>query len=74
MKIWEKDLFGQVMNHITEFCEKMGLEVEGKETEVFDFLATLGAARKKAALRIDEEEMGEGGERTVLHGREVREH
>ena len=26
-----------VLNHILEFCEKMGLEVEGKETELFDF-------------------------------------
>jgi len=45
----------------------MGLEGEGKETDVFNFLGALGLARKKSASRVDkEEEVGEGGERTVL--------
>jgi len=36
---------------------------------VFDSLAALEAAGKKAASKVDEEEeVGEGGERTMLHG------
>jgi len=50
----------------------MGLEVEGKEIEVFDFLATLEATRKKVPLRVDKEEVGEGGERTALHGESIK--
>ena len=60
-----------MLNHILEFCAKMGLEVEGIETEVFDFLTPLEAARKKATSRVDEEEeAGECGERTLLDGGE----
>ena len=58
-----------MLNHILELCKKMGLEVEGKETEVFDFLTPLEAARKKATSRVGKkEEVGEGGERTLLDG------
>jgi len=57
-----------VLDHILEFCEKTGIVVECKEVEVFDFLTTLEASRKKAASRDDEEEVGEVGERTVYHG------
>ena len=53
-----------LLNHILEFCEKIGLEVEAKETKVFDFLAALEAVGKKVALRVDEdEEAGEDSER-----------
>jgi len=39
--------------------------------EVFNCLTALEVARKKTALRADEEEeVVEGGERIVLHGRE----
>jgi len=57
--------------HILELYEKMGLAVEGKETELFDFLAALEATKKKAAMRVGEgEEVGEVQERTVHHGQE----
>jgi len=63
-----------VLNDIMEFCEKMGLEVRGKDNEVFDFLIALEVARKKTALRADEEEEvvegGKSGKRTVLNGGE----
>jgi len=54
-----------------EFCKKMGLAVGGKENEVFDFLVVLEVARKKTALGvIEEEQVVEGGEMTMLHGGE----
>ena len=57
-----------MLYHILEFCEKMGLEAEGQENKVFDFLAPLVATGKKVTSKIDkEEEVGEGGERTMLH-------
>jgi len=57
-----------VLNHIKEFCEKMGLDVGGKYNEVLDFLTALEVARKKTALGVDEEEeVAKGGERTALH-------
>jgi len=55
-----------VFNHILEFCEKMGLGVQGKEAEVFDFLASIEATMKKAVSRVDEEEeVAEVRERTA---------
>jgi len=39
-----------VLNHIMEFCKKMGLKVGGKDNEVFDFLTALEVARKKTTL------------------------
>jgi len=52
------------MNHIWEFCEKMGLEVEGKESDLF----ALETTRKKPALRVEEEEVGDEGERIRNYG------
>ena len=52
-----------ILNHILEFCEKMSLEVEGKETDLFDFVYALETTRKKTALRVEEEEVGDEGER-----------
>jgi len=48
----------------------MAFEVEGKEIAVLDFLAALEPTRKKLASRVDQQEVGEGEERTVLHGGE----
>jgi len=60
-----------VLNHILEFCEKMGLKVGGNVNEVIDFLSTLEVARKNSAFGVDEvEEVAEGGENSVLHGGE----
>ena len=60
-----------VLNHILEFCEKMGLKVDGYVNEVIDFLSALEVARKNSALGVDEvEEVAEGGENSVLHGGE----
>jgi len=60
--------FKWVLNHILEFCEKMSLEVEGKETDLFDFLYALETTRKKTALRVEEEEVGDEGERIRSYG------
>jgi len=58
-----------VPNHILEFCEKMRLEVEGKESNLFKFLSALETARKKSALRVEEEEeVGDVGERLRNYG------
>jgi len=44
-------------------------EVEGKELDLFDFLATLETTWKKPALRVEEEEeAGEEGERIRNYG------
>ena len=56
-----------VLNHILEFCEKMSLEVKGKEADLFDFLFALETSRKKPVLR-GEEEVGDEGERLRSHG------
>jgi len=62
-----------VLDHILEFCEKMGLAVEGNETKLFDFLAALEATRKKATVTVDEEvEVGEVRERTMRHGENIK--
>ena len=59
-----------VLNHILEFCEKMSLEVKGKEADLFDFLFALETSRKKPALalRFEEGEVGDEGERIRSHG------
>ena len=58
-----------MLNHILEFCEKLGLKVGGNVNEVFDFLASLEVARKNSALGVVEVEDMEGsGEKSVLHG------
>jgi len=57
-----------VLNHILEFCEKMSLEVKGKETDLFEFLYALETSRKKPALRVGEEEGGDEGETIRSHG------
>ena len=58
-----------VLNHILEFCEKLGLKVGGNVNEVFDFLAALEVARKNSAQGVVEVEDMEGsGEKSVLHG------
>jgi len=57
------------MNHILEFCEKMSLEVEGKGTDLFEFLYALETTRKKTALRVEEEKVGDEGERIRSYGR-----
>ena len=58
-----------VLNHILEFCEKMRFEVEGKESNLFKFLSALETARKKSALRVEEEEeVGDVGERLRNYG------
>jgi len=60
-----------VLNHILEFCEKMGLKVGGNVNEVFDFLAALEAARKNSALGVVEvEDLEDSGEKSVFHGGE----
>jgi len=41
-----------VLNHILKFCEKMGLEVEGKESDLFEFMSALETTRKKPTLRV----------------------
>ena len=56
-----------VLNHILEFCEKMSLEVKGKEADLFDFLFALEISRKKPVL-MGEEEVGDDGERLRSHG------
>ena len=57
-----------VLNHILEFCEKMRLEVEGKETDLFEFLYALESTRKKTTVRVEEEEAGDEGERIRSYG------
>jgi len=57
-----------VLNQILEFCEKMDLEVEGKESDLFEVLSAL-ETRKKPALRVEEEEEpGDEGERLRNYG------
>jgi len=46
----------------------MGLEVEGKESDLFEFLFALETTRKKSALRVEEEEVGDVGERIRNYG------
>ena len=47
----------------------MGLEVEGKESDLFDFLVALETTRKKPALRVEEvEEAGDEGHRIRNYG------
>jgi len=50
-----------VLNHVLEFCGTMGLEVEGKEYGLFEFLFALETTRKKPTLRVEEEEAGDVG-------------
>jgi len=57
-----------VLNHILEFCDKMSLEVEGKEDDLFEFLFALESSRKKMSLRVEEEEVGDEGERIRSDG------
>ena len=58
-----------VLDRILEFCERMGLAMEGNETKLFEFLAAAEAIKKKAAMRVDKEvEVGEVWDRTVHHG------
>ena len=57
-----------VLNHILEFCEKMSFEVEGKETDLFEFLYALETTRKKMTLGVEEEEVGVEGERIRSDG------
>ena len=57
-----------VLNHILEFCETMSLEVEGKESNLFEYLFALETTRKKTTLRVEEEEVGDIGERTRNYG------
>jgi len=47
----------------------MGLEVEGKESDLFEFLFALETTRKKRTLRVEEEEeVGDVGERIRNYG------
>ena len=42
--------------------------MEGEETDLFEFLYALETSRKKPTLRVEEEEVGDEGERIRSHG------
>ena len=42
--------------------------MDGKESDLFEFLSALEIRRKKSALRVKEEEVGDEGERIRNHG------
>lgn len=59
-----------MLDHTSDLCEKMSLVVEGKETELFDFLAALESTTKQSITRAGMEAVGEVRERIVHHGGE----